>query len=167
MTNRRENILIYLAALLTLSAMVLSAFLDEPNCALIRYLALVFGVSGLCLVFWPMFTLRRYGRARPRENYMQTTTVVDHGLYTVVRHPLYLGYMCLSVTFMLISPHWLIILVASVAIMLFYLYAHQEEERLKKKFGRAYQEYMGRVPRFNIIGGLIRRVISGGKVDHG
>ena len=166
MTNLRENILFHLAALLTLSTMALSAVLDGPSWTLIRYLAPVFGMSGLCLVFWPMFTLRRYGRAQPGENYMQATTVVDHGLYTVVRHPQYLGYMCLNVTFMLISPYWLIILVASVAIMLFYLYALQEEERLIKKFGRAYQEYMSRVPRFNIIGGLVRTVVFGGRGNH-
>lgn len=166
MTNPRENILIYLAALLTLSTMVLSAVLDGPAWALIRNLAPVLGMSGLCLVFWPMFTLRRYGRAQPGENYMQATTVVDHGLYTIVRHPQYLGYMCLNVTFMLISPHWLIILVASVAIMLFYLYALQEEERLIKNFGRGYQEYMVRVPRFNILRGIVRTFVSGVKDYH-
>jgi protein-S-isoprenylcysteine O-methyltransferase Ste14 len=97
---------------------------------------------------------------------MQATTVVDHGLYTVVRHPQYLGYMCLNVTFMLISPHWLIILVASVAMMLFYLYARQEEGRLIKKFGRGYQEYISRVPRFNILRGIVRTFVSGGKDYH-
>ena len=166
MTNLRENILIYLAALLTLSTMVLSAVLDGQSCAPIRYLAPVFGVSGLCLYVWPMFTLRRYGRAQPGESYMQATTVVDRGLYAVVRHPQYLGYMCLNVTFMLISPYWLIILVGSLAILLFYLYALQEEERLIKKFGRAYQEYMSRVPRFNIIGGVVRTVVFGGRGNH-
>ena len=166
MTNLRENILFYLAALLTFSTIMLSAVLDGQCCGTIRYLAPVCGVGSLFLVFWPMFTLRRYGGAQPGENYMQATTVVDHGLYTVVRHPQYLGYMCLNVTFMLISPYWLIILVASVAIMLFYLYALQEEERLIKKFGRAYQEYMSRVPRFNIIGGLALTVVSRGRDDH-
>ena len=166
MTNLRENILIYLAALLTLSTMVLSAVLDGQGCAPIRYLAPVFAVSGLCLAVWPMFTLRRYGRAQPGESYMQTSTVVDHDLYAVVRHPQYLGYMCLNVTFMLISPHWLIILVGTSAILLFYLYVLQEEKSLLKKFGRAYQEYMDHVPRFNVIGGVIRMVVSRGRGKH-
>ena len=166
MTNLRENSLIYLATLLTLSTIALSAVLDVQSCAPIRYLAPVFGVSGLCLAVWPMFTLRRYGRAQPGENYMQATTVVDHGLYAVVRHPQYLGYMCLNVTFILISPYWPIILVGSLAIILLYLYALQEEERLINKFGRAYQEYMSCVPRVNIIGGLVRTVVSGGRGNH-
>jgi protein-S-isoprenylcysteine O-methyltransferase Ste14 len=158
--------LFYLAGLLTLSTMVLSAVLDGQSSGLIRYLAPVFGVSSLFLAFWPMFTMRRYGRAQPGESYMQATSVVDRGLYAVVRHPQYLGYMCLNVTFMLISPHWLIILVGSLAMMLFYLYAHQEEKRLIKKFGGAYQEYMSCVPGFNIIGGMARRVVSGGRGNH-
>ena len=166
MTNLREYMLFYLAGLLTLSTMVLSAVLDGQSSEPIRYLAPVFGVSGLFLTFWPMFTLRRYGQAQPGESYMQATTVVDHGLYAVVRHPQYLGYMCLNVTFILISPHWLSILVGSLAMMLFYLYARQEEKRLIKKFGRAYQEYMSRVPGFNIIVGMTRMVVSGGKGNH-
>lgn len=166
MTNLRENILLYLAALLTLSTIMLSEVLDKQSYGPIRYLAPVFGVIGLCLAFWPMFTLRRYGRAKPGESYMQATAVVDHGLYAVVRHPQYLGYMCLNVTFILISPHWLIILVGSLAMMLIYLYALQEEKRLIKKFGKAYQEYIGRVPGFNIIRGIARTVFFRGTGNH-
>ena len=166
MTDLRENSLIYLAALLTLTTIALSLLLDVQGGGPIRYLALVFGVSGLCLASLPFFTMRRYGGTLPGESYMMTTTVVDRGIYAVVRHPQYLGYMCLNVTFMLISPHWLIILVGSTAIMLLYLFALQEEKRLIKKFGEAYQEYMSRVPRFNIIRGLVRRVIFGGGDNH-
>jgi len=164
MADLRENSLIYLATLFTLSAIALSMLLDVQSGGPIRYLAPVFGVSGLCLAFLPFFTLRRHGGALPGESYMMTTTVVDHGIYAVVRHPQYLGYMCLNVTFMLVSPHWLITLLGSTAIMLLYLFAQQEEKRLIKKFGEAYREYMDRVPRFNIILGLVRRVIGGG--DH-
>jgi protein-S-isoprenylcysteine O-methyltransferase Ste14 len=166
MADLRENYLIYLAALLSLSTIALSVILDVQGGGPIRYLAPVFGVSGLCLALLPFSTLRRYGEASPGESYMMTTTVADRGLYAVVRHPQYLGYMCLNVTFMLISPHWLIILLGSTAIMLLYLFALQEEKRLIKKFGEAYQEYMGRVPRFNIIWGLVRRVIMGGGDNH-
>ena len=159
MTELGENTLIYLAGLLTLSTMALSLILDEQGGGAIRYLAPLFGVSALVLAFWPISTLRRYGRALPGENYMQATTVVDHGPFAVVRHPQYLGYMCLNVTFMLISPHWLNLLSASSAIALLYLFAMQEEKRLIKKFGTTYQEYKDRVPRFNIIWGLVRTVV--------
>ena len=136
--------------------------LDGQGGEPIRYLAPVFGASGLCLAFLPFFTLRRHGGALPGESYMMTTTVVDRGIYAVVRHPQYLGYMCLNVTFMLVSPHWLIILAGSSAIMLLYLYALQEEKRLIRKFGSAYREYIDRVPRFNIIGGIARTVVFDG-----
>ena len=162
MGELKENLVIYLAGLLTLSTMGLSAVLDGQSAGAIRYLALFFGVSSLGLAFWPFFTLRRYGRVAPGASYMESTTVVDQGPFAVVRHPQYLGAMSLNVTFMLISPHWLIILVGSSAIMLFYLYARQEEESLVKKFGDEYRVYVGRVPRFNIILGVVRWVFSGG-----
>ena len=163
MTSLRENILFYLAALFTLSALVFSVVLDAQCCAPTRYLAPVFGASALVLMIWPMFTLRRYGQSQPGNSYMQATTIVDQDLYAVVRHPQYLGYMCLNMTFMLVSPHWLIILLGSLAIVLFYLIALQEEKHLIRDFGRAYQEYMGRAPRFNIISGLVRSIDYRGK----
>jgi protein-S-isoprenylcysteine O-methyltransferase Ste14 len=167
MTNLRANNLIYLGALLTLSTMVLPVVIDTQSSAPVRYLAPIFGVSFLCLAFWPMFTLRQYGQTPPGESYMQTTIIVDRGLYAVVRHPQYLGYMCLNLTFMLISLQWLIILVGSSAILLIYLYALQEEKRLLKKFGGgAYHEYKDRVPQFNIISGLVRMVVIPGRDKH-
>ena len=158
MTDLRRNILIYLAGLFTISEMMLADVLDGRSYAPIRYLTPIFGLIGLCFAFLPMFTLHRHGRVEPGKNYMQATTLVDRGLYSVVRHPQYLGYMCFNVTFMLISQHCLIILLGSLAVTLFYLYALREEKHLIEKFGREYKEYIRQVPRLNILLGLTRAV---------
>jgi protein-S-isoprenylcysteine O-methyltransferase Ste14 len=154
----RALALIYLAALLTVGQMVLAAIADEGNEGWTRYLAPAFGLAGLCLVFWPMFALHRHGQAEPVASYMQATVLVDLGPYAVVRHPQYLGYMCLNATFMLASPRWPVIVLGSLAISLFCLYALREEQCLVNQFGYAYQAYMGRVPRLNILLGLVRFV---------
>ena len=159
MTNLRRNILVYLAALFTISVMVLADVLNGRSCAPVRYLAPVFGLIGLCFVVAPMFALHRHGRVEPGQSYMQATRLVDRGPYAVVRHPQYLGYMCLNVTFVLISQHGLIIVLGSLATILFYLYALREEELLIEKFGKEYQEYMCRVPRFNVMLGLTRAIL--------
>ena len=82
--------------------------------------------------------------------------MVRRGPYAVVRHPQYLGYILINLTFMLSNPLWLAFILGAVAIVCFYFYARQEEERLQASFGSAYQEYMQRVPSFNPLLGLLR-----------
>jgi protein-S-isoprenylcysteine O-methyltransferase Ste14 len=108
-----------------------------------------------------MFTLRRYGRVEPGKSYMHTTTVVERGFFSVVRHPQYLAYMFISITFMLTTQHPLVIALGVPAIALFYLYAMSEEGRSKEKFGEEYEAYAERVPRFNLIAGVIRAAKRG------
>ena len=154
----RALALIYLAALLTVGQMVLAGLAEEGGDGWTRYLAPAFGLAGLCLVFWPMFALHRHGQAEPSASYMQATVLVDQGPYAIVRHPQYLGYMCLNATFIVASPHWPVIVLGGSAISLFYLYALREERCLVGQFGYAYQAYMSRVPRLNIVLGLVRFV---------
>jgi protein-S-isoprenylcysteine O-methyltransferase Ste14 len=152
----KQNSHIYLATLFTLAVMVLTQVINSRTYPLARDLALVIGIISLCLMFWPMFTLQRQGLVQPEEDYMQASLLVEGGLFAFVRHPQYLGYMCLNVTFMLIAQHWLILFLGFMAMALFYLYGLQEEKRLLEKFGTDYQAFMFRVPRFNILLGVIR-----------
>jgi protein-S-isoprenylcysteine O-methyltransferase Ste14 len=158
MRSLRQNYLIYLAALLTLAEIVSAEVVNGRYFSFTRYLAPILGVFSLSLIFAPIFTLQRQGTVQPGGNYMQATVVVDSGLFAIVRHPQYLGYMCLNVTFMLISQHWLVLLLGSLAIIFYYLYALQEEKPLLEKFGSPYREYMRRVPRLNVVSGITRLI---------
>ena len=57
MADLRENSLIYLATLLTLSTIALSLLLDVQSGGPIRYLAPVFGCEWLVLGFFAVFYL--------------------------------------------------------------------------------------------------------------
>jgi protein-S-isoprenylcysteine O-methyltransferase Ste14 len=159
MTDLRRNVLVYLAALFSISEIVLADVLHRRIWASVHCLAPVFGLLGLGLVCAAMSALHRHGGRKSGQSYLQTTRVVDRGPYAVVRHPQYLGYMCLNVTFMFISQHGLIIVLGSLAMMLFYLYALREEEALTERFGREYQAYMRRAPRVNLALGLTRTIL--------
>ncbi len=87
---------------------------------------------------------------------METTVVADRGLYAIVWHPQYLGYMLLYAGFTLLSQHWVSLLIATVGIAILYMQALAEEHLCQDKFGSAYDKYMLRVPRFNLILGLWR-----------
>jgi protein-S-isoprenylcysteine O-methyltransferase Ste14 len=156
MANVKRDYSIYLAALTTVSQMLLTEVYRVRLWETTRYLALLVGVFGFGLVCAAMLTLQRHGKQKPGGTYMQARRVVDRGPFAVVRHPQYLGYICLNLTFMILSQHWLIIVLGCSAVALFYRSALREEDLLLEKFGADYRAYGLRVPRFNIVQGLAR-----------
>jgi protein-S-isoprenylcysteine O-methyltransferase Ste14 len=89
---------------------------------------------------------------------MQTQAVVDRGLYAITRHPQYLGYMLLVAGFALLLQHWLSTILALMSIVFFYRQAMHEERYCLAKFGVWYEQYIMRVPRFNLVAGIVRLV---------
>jgi protein-S-isoprenylcysteine O-methyltransferase Ste14 len=107
-------------------------------------------------IFAPFVLLRKHGRTMPGETYMQTNMVVDQGLFAITRHPQYLGYMFLACGFALLSQHWAAALLATVAVTLFTVQAVKEEHYCLSQLGEPYRQYLERVPRFNLVLGIMR-----------
>ena len=75
-------------------------------------------------------------------------TVVDTGLYSRVRHPMYLGTILLYVGFWTATLS-LLTLIPLLAVLLGYNYlANAEERLLTEKFGDEYLEYKKRVSKW-------------------
>lgn len=144
------------AGLFTLLLLFVQLFLGGGGLELLRRASLVFAVAALVFMFAPMWTFRRYGRVPDSATYMEATVVVERGLFGLVRHPQYLGYIFLDLTFMLLSQQWLAWIFGTMAIVFFYLHAVDEERRLVERFGERYLTYMERVPRFNCVAGAMR-----------
>ena len=107
---------------------------------------IAFGI-GCALVILSVVALRSKG----------TKSVIDSGIYGVVRHPMYLGGIFFYVYMILLAQHWLVAILAVIGMVCVYLTMKiEEEERCIKKFGDAYRQYMQRVPRANILVGVIR-----------
>ncbi len=86
--------------------------------------------------------------------------LVESGLYAFVRHPEFLGHMLIIFALIVISQHWISLVVGAVLIVLLCLAMIEEEKRNLKKFGKAYRDYMERVPRINLIAGIIKQIRS-------
>jgi len=98
------------------------------------------------------------GGAAEGESWLATAAVVDSGIYAVVQHPMYLSFMLLILAFMLVSQHWLSLILGAPWIVFLY-YAMRGKERANiEKFGGAYKRYMQSVPRMNCVAGIIRLV---------
>lgn len=87
----------------------------------------------------------------------KTKVLLSHGIYGVVRHPLYLGWiLSVFVATILLYPHWIFAAIGIPGTAALYLISIEEEHSSIKRFGNSYKSYMKTVPRMNLIIGVIR-----------
>jgi len=106
----------------------------------------------------PIYTFKKKGGVPKGKSYTQTTKLVDTGIYSIVRHPQFLAGMLWSLAFILISQHWLVLVLGIPVIIIFYIGGLEEDRYGVAKFGKKYEDYIKRVPRFNFILGIIRKL---------
>ncbi len=113
----------------------------------------IVGVS-ILLIILAIVNLRRKGKPLEGEAFTATTVVVKRGVYSIVRHPLYLGWLLTYPAAMLVSQHWLIVILGVIGIASIDQITRTADEELVEKFGVDYETYMQEVPRLNIIIGI-------------
>ena len=114
-------------------------------------------VVGIVLVMVPIVVFPRRGGIPKGKSFVHTTRLVDSGIYAVVRHPQYLGgILSIFVATPLLYPHWLFAVLGIPGVVILYWSTREEEQRLIERFGNDYRAYMQRVPRMNLILGIIR-----------
>ncbi len=80
---------------------------------------------------------------------IEASTLVNYGLYSIVRNPLYIGNFLIFFGFLLFSENLLMILFGSIIFWIYYYYIVVAEENfLRKKFGKEYDDFLKNVPRF-------------------
>ena len=98
-----------------------------------------------------------------RRGYAENTcgeVLVESGMYAFVRHPEFLGHILTILALVIISQHWISLIAGAILIVLLYLAMIEEEKRNMEKFGEMYRDYMKKVPRINLIAGIIRQIHS-------
>lgn len=128
------------------------------------------GLDPLLYLGWLIFALamvlgwrarvafQEKGQAEASEGWIQTQVVVTTGVYAVVRHPMYLSFQLISLSLVFLSQHWLNALLGIVVMSLLYNDMLREEQRSLEKFGEDYRQYMLRVPRMNLVAGVLRQI---------
>jgi protein-S-isoprenylcysteine O-methyltransferase Ste14 len=74
-------------------------------------------------------------------------TLVRHGLYAYVRHPIYAGSAIVMLGLVLIRPSLTVLVASSLAFVWFFVWARLEEIDLVQRIPE-YRDYMRDVPRF-------------------
>lgn len=135
------------------------------NSARINLGWLIIFISGI-FGWLPIFTFRSRGKVEGRS-YINTTALVDSGVYSIVRHPQYLAGLLITIGATLITWHWLVLLLGLASIGMYWWSSVVEEEKNLEKFGDAYRDYQERVPRFNFVWGLIRKLVNSRSTNQG
>ena len=124
-------------------------------------LAILLYAGWIVLVFGIIFLLQS-SKSRKKGHVEEDSrgALVESGMYAFVRHPEFLGHILIIFALVIISQHWISLIVGAILIVLLCLAMIEEEKRNIEKFGDAYREYMKRVPRINLIAGIIKQIHS-------
>jgi hypothetical protein len=110
------------SGLLVLQIVLAFFVFPEPKLPRLRVVGWAIWALGCFFAIFPIFTLRIGGRVPEGRSYMETTTLVDTGIYAVVRHPQGgTAGILLSLALALIGQHWLLVLLAVVGVILIYM----------------------------------------------
>lgn len=118
----------------------------------LRIIGFILFVPAAFFVTASFVTLKAKGK--PTDHWESTTTMINKGVYRVTRHPLYLGTAIWSFALVLVIQSLLSAILASVAILCFWMASKKEEEFNLTKFGDDYRDYLTRVPRWNFLKGI-------------
>jgi protein-S-isoprenylcysteine O-methyltransferase Ste14 len=125
--------------------------------AILAYIGVgLYVFTGLFFGMLPVFEFRKKGGVKKGKSYIQTTKLVDTGIYAIVRHPQYITFIFWTVAGMLLFQHWLAIILGIPIIPLTYIDLINADRDGIKKFGDEYRQYMKKVPRANFPLGIIR-----------
>ena len=150
----------WVAAVLAGAVLVTQFILERGGNPYVRAAGIASLLLSPIFIFPPFLLLMRHGRSPRGKPYYCTTAVVDRGVYSIVRHPQYVGYVLLTLGFAALSQHPLTSILAVCSAGAFYVQSLQEEAFHRKRPGQGYSEYMRRVPRFNFLAGLFRYLFA-------
>lgn len=145
-----------IAGLFTIGQTIFIFFYSVNGISALRIFGFIIWIISIIFGFLPMFFLKKSGDVQKGKSYIHTKKLVDRGLYGIVRHPQYLALPLFNIALMLISQHGLIIIFGIPAIFFMALDLRNADEEGLEKFGEAYREYMKKVPKINIIAGIVR-----------
>jgi protein-S-isoprenylcysteine O-methyltransferase Ste14 len=149
-----------IASVLTVAQIILAFFLHRPGSEALEWAGWIcVWLSGIFSIL-PIITFRRKGGVANGESYMKTATLVDTGIYAIVRHPQGgTAWLLINLGVMLIAQHWTSVILGLASMVLAYADSFKADQYLIGKFGDAYRDYIERVPRVNFVAGIVRLIM--------
>jgi len=153
---KRDTLFWAYSILMFLPIITVFAFYNYYSLDFLVYVGWILLVFSVVIIFLAGGEFRKKGGAPKGKSMVHTTVVVGSGIYAVVRHPQYLGFILFVLALVLMSQHWLSVISWIMGSTLFYRDVLREEQMSIEKFGDDYKRYMKKVPRMNLLLGVIR-----------
>ena len=109
-------------------------------------IALFFLITGTVILFLSAIALNNdlvFGLSSSEDHKLQTG-----GVFSISRHPFYLGFILILFSSCLFTPHYLNILAFAGAWIIHHFIMIKEEQFLSTQYGEEYREYAQRVKRY-------------------
>jgi protein-S-isoprenylcysteine O-methyltransferase Ste14 len=109
-------------------------------------IALGFLIAGTVILILATFKLNKdlvFGLSSSESHKLQTT-----GVFSLSRHPFYLGFIFILFSSCLFNPHYLNILAFAGAWIIHHFIMIKEEQYLTSQYGEEYRQYANRVKRY-------------------
>jgi protein-S-isoprenylcysteine O-methyltransferase Ste14 len=154
-----DSVPVTLVTILFISQIIIGIYLvsDVSQIDVLAYAGVgLYVFSGLVFGGLPVFEFRKKGGVSRGKSYIHTTQLVDTGIYSVVRHPQYVTFMLWAIAGMLLFQHWIVVLLGVPIFPLTYIDLIKADKDATQKFGDDYKAYMKRVPRMNLLIGILR-----------
>ena len=155
-TPKTPKTLGVIASVWTFVVILLTVIMGSGPLFALRLAGGIVGLGALVLVFSSLMALGKGNEAASAEANPDGVRLSKRGVYRLIRHPRYLGFMLINVGFGLLAQNLPVIILAVIGIILFWLHSIQEDRHCLTVFGPDYEAYSSRVPRLNLIAGVIR-----------
>jgi protein-S-isoprenylcysteine O-methyltransferase Ste14 len=112
----------------------------------IDFIALAFLITGTVILLLSTIKLDKdlvFGLSSSATHQLQTK-----GIYSISRHPFYLGFIFILFSSCLFNPHYLNILAFIGAWLIHHFIMIREEQFLSEQYGEEYRQYTKRVNRY-------------------
>jgi protein-S-isoprenylcysteine O-methyltransferase Ste14 len=130
-------------------------FYNWAGIDLLAYIGWILLAFGIIILFKSQMDFRAIGKKESGKSWLDTTNIVHSGIYSIIRHPMYLSFILMALALIFMSQYWLNVIIGIIRILLLYYVMIEEEKSDLEKFGRDYKDYMEKVPRLNFIKGIL------------
>ena len=150
----KTGFLFFIASILSVLAfpcnpLIIFKVIEPNNIDVFLYVGWIFIAVSIILIFLSYYSIF----------FRKLNVLIDSGIYAIVRHPMYLGWILgIFVATIFLYQHWIFVFIGIPGIASLYLISRQEEQRNIGRFGNDYKHYMQKVPRMNLLVGIIRQV---------
>ncbi|MBI3115440.1 MAG: isoprenylcysteine carboxylmethyltransferase family protein [Candidatus Kerfeldbacteria bacterium] len=115
----------------------------------LQVIGLVLSVLGLVLVALSAHWLLRLGGSQASSWFGHSDTLVQEGVYGLVRHPMYLGFIALAYGYgLLLNSVTFTVAVATLVALALSWKAHREDRQLVERHGKRFHAYRERTRGF-------------------